>query len=30
MHLGYKAPVYLGYKPETLHFFDAGTGLAVS
>ena len=24
------APVFLGYKPEKLHFFDAGTGLAVS
>ena len=23
------APVYLGYKPEKLHFFDAATGLAV-
>ena len=23
------APVFLGYKPEKLHFFDAGTGLAV-
>ena len=23
------APVHLGYKPEKLHFFDAGTGLAV-
>ena len=24
------APVYLGYKPEKLHFFDASTGLAVN
>jgi multiple sugar transport system ATP-binding protein len=24
------APVYLGYRPEKLHFFDAGTGLAVN
>jgi ABC-type sugar transport system ATPase subunit len=23
------APVFLGYKPEKLHFFDAGTGQAV-
>jgi ABC-type sugar transport system ATPase subunit len=23
------APVYLGYRPDKLHFFDAGTGLAV-
>ncbi len=24
------APVYLGYRPQKLHFFDAGTGLAVN
>lgn len=24
------APVYLGYKPEKLHFFDAASGLAVT